>query len=379
MKTILYLQSTGKISVREKLTGFYRAARNHPDWNVQVIEPGLSERQVGQLLEFWKPSGVIVAGGDGGNAFDPAIFGRIPVVYLGHRPHGNPRIFCVTHESQQTAALAARELLTLNLAAYAFVPFPRQRDWSDERLTGFVAALKLNGRGVHVFDAGSRNPSPKDLHRRLADWLAGLPRPLGVFAANDHMSAQVLAAAQLAGLRVPDDVAIIGVDNDELVCENAGTTLSSIVPDFAAGGEAAGNILSKLMSGHRKSARSATFGPLRTIRRASTMRIAVTARDQPDHEIQSALDLIRRNACQRLKACDVLKSAFTGCSRRTAELRFRAAIGHSILDEIRRVRLECAREMLKAPDTNRTAIANKCGYANPSALWKLLRSQLNVP
>lgn len=370
MRSILYFQSGGTVSVREKLAGFHRVLRGTPEWNVQIIAPGASEGQVRKLLRFWTPAGIIVSGGDGGNLFDPRIFGRIPTVFLDHNPKALAhRAVCVTHDSQATASLAARELLALRLKAYAYVPHPQRTYWNTDRELGFVEAMKLNGKGAYVFQSNSRSSDQDGFPAKLAAWLSGLPRPTGVFAANDFVSQKVLTAARLAGLNVPGDVCIIGVDNDELICENANPTLSSIRPDFATAGETAARMLMRMIDG--KPVKSTTFGPLQIVHRASTTRIPESSAAQTDPAILSALDLIRTNACAGLKARDVL-ALFTGCSRRTAELRFRAAVGRSILGEIRRVRLQHAKVLLERTSANRTSVANQCGYANASALWKLL-------
>jgi len=165
MKQILYLQSTGKASIREKLAGFYRIAHRHDNWNVQVIEPHVTERQLRKLIDFWKPDGLVISCGDGSNMFDPRLFGGIPAVFLGQRQRETEVTRSVWHESAQTAALAAKELLSLNLAAYAFVPYPEPRYWSEERQKGFVEILKLNNKHVSVF-GGWNAPASSSARRR---------------------------------------------------------------------------------------------------------------------------------------------------------------------------------------------------------------------
>ena len=367
VKTVLYFQASGKVSARQKLEGVYACGREH-GWNVQVIEPGASERKAAELVEFWKPSGVIVECGSEQNHFAPRLFAKTPVVFLDRNPKTlNAPAFCVTHDSVATAKVAARELLSLKLTSYAYVPWPEPRFWSEEREAGFTAALRLNGHGYSRFNGKAKSSNIRALQKELGAWLAVLPKPVGIFAANDLMAAQVAAAASRVRLRIPEDIALVGVDNDELLCENTKPTLSSVMPDFRAAGEKAAGMLARLMTNPKARPTSETFGPLRLVRRSSTNRSKRT-----DREVLAARDLIRREACNGLKARDVF-AAFT-CTRRMAEIRFRAATGKSPLEAIQEVRRSKAKELLKDRTRDRNAIANLCGYSSANALANFLRN-----
>ena len=367
VRTVLYFQVPGKVSTRQKLEGVY-AYGHERGWNVQVIEAAVSERKAAELVEFWTPSGVIVECGSGQNHFDPAIFGReTPVVFLDRNPKTlKSPASCVTHDSIATAKVAARELLSLKLATYAYVPWPEPRFWSEEREDGFAAALRLNGFGYVRFNGKAKSSNIRALQKELGTWLAGLPNPVGIFAANDFMSAQVAAAANRIGLKIPEDIALVGVDNDELLCENTKPTLSSVMPDFRTAGEKAAAMLARIMANPKCRPQSETFGPLQLVRRSSTSRSK-----RIDRDVLAALDLIRREACNGLKARDVF-TCFP-CTRRMAEIRFRAATGKSPLEAIHEIRRAKAEELLKDPTRDRNAIANLCGYSSANALSNFLR------
>ena len=367
MKTVLYFQTSGRTSARQKLEGIYAYGRGH-GWNVQVIESAVPEHRATELVEFWAPNGVIVECGSEQNLFDPAIFGReTPVVFLDRNPRTLKRpASCVTHDSVATAKVAARELLSLKLAAYAYVPWPEPRFWSEERENGFDTALRLNGFGYSRFTGKAKSSNIRALQKELGAWLADLPKPVGIFAANDFMAAQVAAAASRTELKIPDEIALVGVDNDELLCENTNPTLSSVMPDFRSAGEKAAALLARLMANPKCRPTAETFGPLRLVRRTSSNRSK-----RIDREVLAALDLIRREACSGLKARDVF-AAFT-CTRRMAEIRFRAATGKSPLEAIQEIRRAKAEELLKDPTRDRTAIANLCGYSSANALANFLR------
>ena len=367
MTTVLYFQASGKVSARQKLEGVYVYGRDH-GWDVQVVEPETSERKAAELAEFWTPDGIIVECGSGQNHFDPAIFGKTPVVFLDRNPKTlNGSSFCVTHDSIATAKVAARELLSLKLQTYAYVPWPEPRFWSDEREKGFAAALRLNNRGYVRFSGRAKASDIRSLQKELDAWLKDLPKPVGIFAANDFMSAQVATAASRAKLNIPDDIALVGVDNDELLCENTNPTLSSVMPDFRSAGEKAAALLARRMANPKCRSTAETFGPLWLVRRTSTCRSK-----RIDRDVLTALDLIRREACNGLKARDVFAS-FT-CTRRMAEIRFRAATGKSPLEAIHEIRRAKAEELLlKDPTRDRNAIANLCGYSSANALANFLR------
>lgn len=366
MTTILYFRAQGKVSARYKLEGACAYGRQS-GWNIQIIDPGMSEQKAADLVQFWLPKGVIVECGSEQNHYDPGIFGNIPIVFLDRNPKTlKTKVPCVTHDSAATARVAARELLSLKLTSYAYVPWPEPRFWSAEREHGFAEALRLNNCGYVRFNGRAKSSDARSLQRQLGNWLVSLPKPVGIFAVNDFMAAQTAAAANRIGLKIPDDLAIVGVDNDELVCETSNPTLSSVMPNFHLGGQLAAQILAREMDGERISPKALTFGPLRIVRRASTYRIK-----RIDREVLAALDQIRRESCNGLKARDV--AACFSCSRRMAEIRFRAATGKSPLEAILDVRRERAMELLSNPLQDRTAIANLCGYSSANALMNFLR------
>lgn len=366
MTTILYFPSTGKVAVRQKLEGVYAGGREY-GWNVQVVEPGLSERKARELVRFWEPDGAIVECGSEQNHFNPAIFARTPVVFLDRNPKTlTTSAFCVTHDSKATARMATRELLSLKLSSFAYVPWPERRFWSEEREAGFADALRLNAIGYSCFNGKAKSSDVYALQKELGTWLKKLPKPVGIFAANDFMATQVAAAANRTGQKIPEDIALVGVDNDELLCENTKPTLSSVMPDFRAAGEKAAAMLARIMANPKCRPQPETFGPLQLVRRSSTSRSK-----RIDRDVLAALDLIRREACNGLKARDVL-AAFP-CTRRMAEIRFRTATGKSTLEAIQEVRRAKAEELLKNPARDRNAIANLCGYSSANALSNFLR------
>ena len=367
MLTILYFRSYNNFNATRKLAGIHRFGGRR-GWNVQVIDTEhlTSQDSARQLIAFWKPAGILVEDAAGTCDLPLSTFGRVPTVFIDRNPRTLSRpAFCVTHDSAADARLAARELMSLNLASYAYVPWRRKLFWCREREAAFRAILRANGKSVRRFSGRDNAETMLYAEEELMDWLRALPRPAGVFAANDYTARQVISAANHAGLSIPDDLAVVGVDDEEIICEHTQPTLTSVRPDFERAGELAAQLLQRLIDSPRLKPRTERFGPTGVIRRESTRRL-----QNRDQAVAKALEAIRLRACEGLTAKEVL--TLFPVARRMAEIRFRKAVGHSILDEIQRVRIERAKELLRHGDVrDLTAVANFCGYASASVLYKL--------
>ena len=371
MDTILYFQSPSKTSTPDKITGVrhYAAAMN---WHVQVVDGLPTSDKLAQLVDFWHSIGTIVECGGGYQEIPTDLFEKLPTVYLDRNPRTMPPdASCVSHDSTATGRLAAKELLIAGHPNFAFVPYPQPRFWSDDRERGFRDALALNGMTCETFCGGRHSPQSVVWQKALHRWIMQIPKPCGIFAANDSVAAEVLTAAAQSGFDVPREIAVCGVDNFAPICEHTTPTLTSIQPDFLLAGELAARTLGEIVEGKRHKANRLTFGPASIVRRASTR----TGR-RYDPEVTAAMELIRRKACEGISSADVV-TAFK-CSRRMAEVRFRQIAGHSILDEIQSVRLERAKEMLSNTGQDIASIANFCGFKAANALWKFFRQETGM-
>ena len=270
-----------------------------------------------------------------------------------------------------TANAAARELLSLNLRHYAYANWSVPLVWNTERRDAFTAVMRQHGQKVSYFESKLPVSSTKGLPQELSAWLASLPKPVGILAAADLLSAKIITAARIAKLSVPDDVAVIGIDNDEELCESSVPSISSVEPDYVRSGTIAAEILNDLMTCRVRKPIRTTYPPLKVIRRESTRRLP-----NGDKSVSDALELIRRESCNGLSARDVFR--LFSCSRRMAELRFRAATGRSILREIRGVRLARAKELLSGPPLKLEAVANFCGYKSAVAFSIFFKAETGL-
>ena len=370
-REILYLDMWVGERIQEmKLAGIRRFAEMR-GWNV-VVKPERSSRprHLANLIEKEKPIGCIVECSAGHRDLSPDLFGSIPVVYLdcSRSLFGN-RVAKVVHDGKQTVRAAFRELASNLPAAYAVVGYRERRSWSTLRERAFRTLAIEAGSTCEVF--GAEEESAVKRRRRLSEWVARLPPKCAVFAVNDDTAMEVLSACARTGRRIPSDLTLLGVDNVEKLCENAVPRLSSVQIDSELAGYHTAKLLDEKIHLGAAAKASVAYGPMMTVRRESTRGFGRT-----EPRILSAMELIRREACNGLTAADVT-AQFAG-SRRLVELRFRETLGHSILDEIQNVRMEKVQFLLAKTDTPIGAIAAQCGYRSDIALRKAFRLQTGM-
>ena len=359
MNIILFFQSTLRKSWREKLAGVFRFAQER-DWLVQVVERTASPADIRAALETWCPIGCLVDRAMDSGPPPDDLFGELPVVYLDQDPaYPSAKYPCVLHDSAATARLAAEELLSLGYSSFGYFGPTHPYFWSRERAVAFRDTVQAVGH--RYFEYKGEN---------IQKWLRGLPKPCGILAANDYEAQRVHHAAQTAGLKIPDEIAIVGIDNDELYCEMMKPGITSVQPDFESAGYRLASLLARTIDFPGTKPLVEMYGPCDIIRRGSTRIVKGT-----DIRVKRALEFIRKNACSgAIGIEDVLR--VMNCSRRLATLRFRETVGHSILDEIHIVRFERACKMLRETDKPIEFIISACGYVSGSFLKKYFRQRM---
>lgn len=374
MKTVLYFQSGLCESDLAKLEGFRSYAkaahwRVHTEFcaNAATVFHGnsstdASKWNVRRLIDFWNPTGAVVDCASVYLQVDISEFGNLPTVFLDHDTVSDA--VCVTSDAVAIARAAAKVLQSLKCAAYGYVPFGCSVYWSNDRGHAFDVCIRDAGGVCLTFDAHGAVEGSISYRKMLCDWLKSAPRPFGVFAANDAVGVYVLSCAEAVGLKVPDDVAVLGVDDDHSLCDRSTPKLSSIAPDFHRAGYIAAELLDRCISHPRSRVSGAMFGVLDIHRRESTF-----AYHRHDDRVVAAISYIRQHACERISSAHVI--AQMGCARRTAELRFREIVGHGILEEIHAVRLERAKNLLRRTDCSIREIAIDCGYRTTEQLRRI--------
>ncbi len=270
--------------------------------------------------------------------------------------------------------LAAEHLLARGFRHLAFCGFSHHA-WSRRRCESFIAALGHEGQFQGAYESPWRGGQYSSQWAKEQDaivrWLEKLPRPLGVFACNDVRGQHVLDACQQLGAAVPQEVAVMGVDDDALLCQLCIPPLSSVRPNPERIGYEAAALLDRLMAGEKPSQQQWLIEPLGVTVRQSTDVLLV---DNPD--LAAALHYIHEHACQGITVWNVLKQV--PLSRTRLEELFRKYLGHSPRAEIRAVQLEQVKRLLLATDLSLERIAERAGYRHPgylSVMFKRLTGQ----
>ena len=370
-QVMVLLEMSNKIN-RDRMQGILRYERLYGPWRLHIVE-GKRFEQPFRDLESLGVNGIL-AGTTLTDLLEPVMSACVPTVLfdpLGpYADKGNPlfRHSTMTCDSVSVGRLGAEYLLEQGFSHFAFVGDIWDSNWSLKRQDGFVCRLAESGAGCEVYRTPSDDArSDWGIEQKdMAAWLAGLPKPVGVMASNDVRGRQVLDTCLMADISVPDQVAVLGVDNDELICSTTNPPMSSILRDTEGSGYYAAQMLDNLMRGRGKKKESVQYGPLRVVGRQSTEKLQFT-----DRLAVKAVEFIRINSGIGMNVADVVKHLKV--SRRLAELRFRQAVGHSIHDELQGARLAQVRRLLQETELSIAEITDQCGYESESYLGLVFR------
>lgn len=361
---VALLIETAREYGRGLLRGVSRYARLHGRWAF-YITPGDFAQAVPKMNQ-WGGTGII-ARLETPQMARAILKSRLPVVALdlshGQLAAGDPlaRVCEVRSDSWAAGRLAAEHLLERGFVHYAFAGVPN-RIWSERRQEGFCEHLKAAGHSISCYPApAKRNREWAREQSILAAWIAALPKPVGLMACNDDRGREVLEACRAAGIRVPEDVAVIGVDNDELLCDLADPPLSSVALDAERGGYEAAALLDRLMQGRIRKPHRIVVAPTGVVTRRSTDVIAME-----DREVAAALRYIHDRAGEPISVDEIVRSM--AVSRRSLEIRFRKVVNRSIHSEIQRVHLQRAQQLLRETDLSIAVVARRSGFGSASYL-----------
>jgi len=392
--TILYFNYREEDPTKRlKLAGVRRYAAA-AGWSVAPVECGMSDpKSIRALIARGRAAGCVFDCDGDPSGVRPRHFGRTPVVFAGGASRGfGPRACPVGVDNAAIADAAFRELSAGTPKACAVAACMEPAPWASERIAAFSALAKTAGLPFFVFRR-KRDESKDSRDFRFSTWFAGLPHHTAIFGVNDLSARIVARAATAAGLSVPRDLTLVGVDNDHALCESEAPALTSLQLDFERMGYLAAKALGRMMGGRTGEpggicgtgdncptgrARRAcpasppsaatAIGPLLAVRRESTQG---GGRREP--HILEAVEIIRREACDGLSVA-ALARRIPG-SRALLDLRFREAMGHSVHDEILHVRLERVFDLLRRFETPISAIADFSGFGSLRALDKLFRAR----
>jgi LacI family transcriptional regulator len=331
--------------------GVVRYAKARPDW--RLFGYGWMFRPLTDL-KSWKGDGVIGRVETSRDADRLASLG-LPVVDVAGA-FDRPRFRHVTNDDFLTGAEAAAHLKACGFQRFAFLGVSGTR-WSEERLKGFLHGLSAPARAVPQFSRSlSWWENPEESPTALADFLSGLEQPAALFACNDTTGLRATELAHRLRIAVPEGLAILGVDNEDILCELASPTLSSIMLDCEAIGFHAAAVMDSVLEGSVPAAGSRASVPPRQVAERESTRIFSCA----DPVVSRAVTFIRARAHEGIDVGDVVRIA--AASRRSLEVRFRIAMGRTIHEEIVRARLARARRLLKDTSLTMEKVAAGSGF-----------------
>lgn len=375
-KVILLFDTSGAAS-RRTIQGIARYSSIHGPW-VFFREPPFYMVNNGTLKNIkklpnmgdQKADGIIahIAYTKNGSQFVPQ---GIPAIVSPYSIRQFPHFRNLVTDNVSLGKMAAEYFLNRGFKNFAYCGFGGMY-WSRERGESFAKSILKAGYETHFYQYGqnwSKGKSRRsDTQAMLAEWLNSLPKPLAVMACNDDRGQDVSEACKIAKLQVPYDVAILGVDNDDLVCELTNPPLSSIAVNNERAGYEAAELLEQMMSGKKTSKQVIVARPTHIVTRQSTDLLATE-----DKEVSKALRFINEHARESIHVEKVVSAA--ALSRRVLERRFRQTIGHSILDEIRRVRVDQIIRMLTETNMSVSQIADALGYPGFEHLSRYFRKE----
>ena len=358
-KVFIALKMSG-ISGQEKLAGIFRylkekyadstpweirLVRNHGELTQNVVKQAISDGTDGFVVSIPDTEDAVIPLAD---LHTPTIIMDIHSAALAER---RENIAFIRNSAEEIGSDAAHYLLRQGIArSYAFLHSTPVTDWSKARFESFRKTLNDNGHWC------------EELCDPAA--IAKLKRPAAVLAANDDQAFEAIKTLSGKRIRIPKDIAILGVDNDTLICENTQPRLSSVQPDFGKEGYLAAEILDQMMNGEKMASRTAIVGSTRIVQREST-----AEQSHAGLLVQKALAYIDRHALEGIGVADVVQHL--KCSRRLADLRFRELQGNSIMQTIIERRLDEVRRRLAGTNEKIDTIASACGFDNSNYLKNL--------
>jgi len=368
-KKVALLIETSNAYARGLLRGIVAYIREHRPWSLYLAEHGRGD-QPPRWLRGWRGDGIIA------RIATPALAGalrhmKVPIVDVSAARLITSLPWFETDDAAFAQA-AFEHLRERGFTRFGYCGDPRF-NWSRWREEHFRRAAEMEGGQYFAYQPGRRFPRDDAAQvEDIARWLRRLPRPIGIMACYDLRGQQLLDACRRCAIAVPDEIAVIGVDNDELLCELSDPPLTSLIPNTHRTGYDAAALLDELMSGKRPPAQTHLVPPVGVATRQSTDVVAIE-----DRSVAMAMRHIREHACDGINVKDVLRAAPQ--SRRRLESAFRRLFGRTPHEEILRLQLDRAKHLLVATDLPLSEIADRAGFAHVEYLSVVFKEKFGAP
>jgi LacI family transcriptional regulator len=355
MRHVALLIETSRSHGRAMIRGVRRYVAEHEPWSL-YLELRALDSPPPAWLRRWQGDGILTRTASRRMAEVIRATG-LPAVELRATKLGHGLPF-VGIDNSSLGRLVADHLIEGGFRRFAIFTVDSER-YFEERRANFIARIEDVGHPWSEFAAPARAERPADWERhqaRLVAWVRSLDKPVGIFACTDQLGFWLLDACRRAGVAVPEEVAVVGVENDETLCLSASPPLSSVEFDSQRLGYAAARLLDSLMAGGQPPAGPLLLPPAGLEVRQSSDIVAID-----DPQLAAAVRFIREHAARGATTADVLR--LVPVSRRVLDRQMRAVLGRSIAAEIARVRFMKVKNLLAETDLPLAAIAERSGFA----------------
>lgn len=366
---VALLVETSNAYARGLLRGIVSYIREHRQWSLYLSEHNRGDQPPGWLAR-WNGHGIIARIEN--HAIAQGLRGlAVPIVDVS-AARLIPALPWFETDDGAIAHLAAEHLLERGFRHFGYAGDDRF-NWSKWRCEHFQNSIRAAGRDCSVYRPSREFPvDDAGQIDDLAAWIRSLSKPVGVMACYDLRGQQVLDACRRMAIAVPDEVAVIGVDNDDMLCELSDPPLSSVIPNTHRTGYEAARLLDELMSGKRVKGEAHLIPPLGIATRQSTDALAIH-----DRNVARAIHFIRQHACDGIKVQDVLKAV--PHSRRLLESRFRKLLGRTPHEEILRVKLNRVKQLLTDTSLSLEQVAERAGFPHVEYLSFAFHREVGMP
>lgn len=360
---------------RNIMRGVGKYSHIHGPWMVYTEPPRYRKSRRGRSLESWikkwSIDGIIIHMADANKDQDILNLG-LPIIIAASTDRDLSDFHHIRPDDASIGKIGANHFFDRGFHHYAYCGFD-EMFWSQDRGESFHKEVVEAGFEIQMYKQPlSRGGTSWDKEQAcMIEWLKSLPKPVGLMTCNDDRGQHVIEACWNANLRIPEDIAILGVDNDILVCELLTPPLSSVAVNCERAGYQAAELLEKLMNGQEITPQKIVIQPTHVEARQSTDISTIE-----DQEVAKAVQFISQRAKKGIRVDDVVQAV--ALSRRVLEKRFRASLGRSIHNEIRRVRMDLASRMLKETNMSVSQIAEALDFLEVRDLTRNFRKEKGV-
>ncbi|MBI9017722.1 MAG: DNA-binding transcriptional regulator [Phycisphaerae bacterium] len=370
-KVVLFLESSRQYG-RDLISGIAQYSLLHGPWTFYK-EDTFYCRQHSKINDFswikrWGADGIITR--DFQEIHKLKDLG-LPIIAVEAFQEAISDIVEIVSDHKQIGVLACDYFMSHGFHNFAYCGF-QDMPWSMRRAESFADAIGKKEYKVDIFNSKSQRLTNWDKeYPILIDWLKSLPKPVAILCCNDDRGNDIIEACKTAGLKVPYEVAVLGVDNDQQVCDLTNPPLSSITLSTQKAGYLAAEALDRLISGQKVQTANIQVKVLGVHSRQSTDSMAID-----DRQVAQALHYINQNDKKLIQVSDVLEAV--GCSRKGLDQKFQRCLGHSVFAEIRRMRIQNICNMLSNTNISISEIALKLGYNDADHIARFFKQEKDI-